>query len=220
MKNDYSQSSLFAGTEQISEILLNTDGDVRLYRYWLSPAQAEADYQALMVELQWQHSRIRIGGKSIPLPRLNAWYGEPECHYSYSGIAFNPLPWSATLARIRVRLQHELGVNFNSVLANLYRDGRDSVAWHSDNEPELGVNPVIASVSLGAERRFRLKHKTRSDLAPVTIDLPQGSMLVMAGLTQQYWLHQITKTTRSVAPRINLTFRLIDQSFDVEQAAE
>ena len=144
-------------------------------------------------------------------PRLNAWYGDPGCRYGYSGTRFEPLPWTETLTDIKERLTATLGVAFNSMLANRYRDGRDSVAWHSDDEPELGRNPVIASVSLGATRRFTLKHKSRRDIRPLAVDLTHGSLLVMSGPTQHQWLHQIAKTTRIVGERINLTFRYIYQ---------
>jgi alkylated DNA repair dioxygenase AlkB len=192
--------------------LVSIDGDVSLHHDWLPPLTAQHFLTALLETLAWQQSVIRIYGREQAIPRLNAWYGDPGCRYSYSGVAFEPLPWTAELEEICTQLHQTLGVRFNSVLANLYRNGRDSVAWHSDNEPELGINPVIASVSLGAERRFTLKHKFRRDLNPIAIDLPSGSLLLMSGATQHNWLHQISKTTKAVGERVNLTFRYIYQS--------
>ena len=193
------------------ETLLSLDGEVRLYRHWLPTAMADTCLRDLITTLEWQQSRIRIHGQEHAIPRLNAWYGDPGCAYRYSGVRFDPLPWTDTLADIRQRLAATLGIAFNSVLANRYRDGRDSVAWHSDDEPELGHNPVIASVSLGATRRFTLKHKSRKEVPTLAVDLTHGSLLVMAGPTQHHWLHQVAKTTRIVDERVNLTFRYIFQ---------
>lgn len=209
MNDAEAQFSLFAAAE--SELLIETDGDVRLFRNFFSASQAAANFEQLYKELDWQQSFIHIAGRKIPVPRLNAWYGDPGCHYQYSGIGFDPLPWTPTLRGIRDQLTQAFGQEFNSVLANLYRDGRDSVAWHSDDELELGRNPVIASVSLGAVRRFTLKHKFRRDIAKVAVDLPTGSLIVMAASTQHYWAHQLSKTAKPVGPRINLTFRNIVQ---------
>lgn len=193
------------------ETLLSLDGEVRLYRHWLPTAMADTCLRDCITKLEWQQSRIRIHGQEHAIPRLNAWYGDPGCAYRYSGVRFDPLPWTDTLADIRQRLAATLGITFNSVLANRYRDGRDSVAWHSDDEPELGHNPVIASVSLGATRRFTLKHKSRKEVPTLAVDLSHGSLLVMAGPTQHHWLHQVAKTTRIVDERVNLTFRYIFQ---------
>lgn len=207
------------------DVLIDKAGDVKLYRQWLSPQEADTYFEQLRAELQWQQSPIRIQGKQLLIPRLNAWYGDADCHYAYSGIRFTPLPWSPTLLIIKAQLEDFLtrqsassglsnpSVRFNSVLANLYRNGQDSVAWHADDEPELGAMPFIASISLGAERRFSLKPKpTVSEgllLKPFDVDLPHGSLLVMAGATQQHWLHQVAKTRRVDQARINLTFRWI-----------
>jgi alkylated DNA repair dioxygenase AlkB len=139
----------------------------------------------------------------VPIPRLTAWHG--EAGYVYSGIAMQPAAWTPALLEIKRCAEHHAGQGFNSVLLNLYRDGRDSVSWHADNEPGLGRDPVIASLSLGATRRFQLKHR-RNGLR-VAIDLEHGSCLVMAGATQHHWLHQLPKTARPVGPRVNLTFR-------------
>lgn len=203
------QSPLFDSAPR--EQLLSLDGDVYLLTQWLPATLADDYFHELLETLAWQQSRIRMYGQEHAIPRLNAWYGDPGCRYGYSGTRFEPLPWTETLTHIRERLTATLGVAFNSMLANCYRDGRDSVAWHSDDEPELGRNPVIASVSLGATRRFTLKHKSRRDIRPLAVDLTHGSLLVMSGPTQHHWLHQVAKTTRIVDERINLTFRYINQ---------
>jgi alkylated DNA repair dioxygenase AlkB len=202
------QPSLFQGLSDEPEILVHQDGDVRVYRHWFDPARAEMYFHRLQTELAWQQTVIRMHGRQVPVPRLDVWYGDPGRHYRYSGVDFKALPWTPTLAEIKADLEQRLGQSFNSVLANLYRDGRDSVAWHSDDEPELGTNPVIASLSLGAERRFRLRHKARSWPA-VRQDLPNGSLLLMAGTTQHYWQHQLAKTARAAGARVNLTFRTV-----------
>jgi alkylated DNA repair dioxygenase AlkB len=146
-------------------------------------------------------------GRRVLIPRLTAWHG--AAGYVYSGIEMTPAPWNEPLLEIKAVAEAWAGQAFNSVLLNLYRDGRDSVSWHADNEPGLGRDPVIASVSLGAMRRFQMKHRRRE--ARVALDLRSGSCLVMAGATQHHWLHQVPKTSRPVGPRINLTFRAMRQ---------
>lgn len=183
------------------------DADVVYYPDFID--QPEVIYQCLKDELTWQQDSIQMYGRSVPIPRLNAWYGDAGAAYSYSGIALAPKPWSSTLIALKAELQQLLKIGFNSVLANWYRNGNDSVAWHSDDEPELGVNPVIASLSFGATRRFSLRHRNNKQIKPVHIDLEAGSLLVMAGTTQRYWQHQLTKTKSCQAGRINLTFRTI-----------
>ena len=128
----------------------------------------------------------------------------------YSGITVEPEPWTPTLLEIKSRIEEVSNVTFNSVLLNYYRNERDSVSWHSDDEPELGKNPIIGSVSFGDVRTFQLKHKTNKSLT-ISRDLPDGSYIEMAGSTQHHWLHQIPKRTRKIGPRINLTFRIIQK---------
>ena len=142
-------------------------------------------------------------GRRVPIPRLTAWHG--AAGYVYSGIAMTPAPWNPPLLELKAVAEACAGQAFNSVLLNLYRDGRDSVSWHADNEPGLGRDPVIASVSLGATRRFQMKHRRRAGARRARP--AAGSCLVMAGATQHHWLHQVPKTSRPVGPRINLTFR-------------
>ncbi len=184
-------------------------GRLTFWRSWLDAAEAEALFNTFERELAWEQSRIRLFGSEKLIPRLNAWYADDGLTYTYSGKTFEPNAWTPALTDVRTRIEDTTGYPFNSVLANLYRDGQDSNGWHSDNEPELGQNPAIASLSLGGERKFHLKHRTRKDLAPLHLTLPSGSLLLMTGETQHHWLHQVPKTKRPVPPRINLTFRRI-----------
>ncbi len=173
--------------------------------------QQEAD--ALLVDLThniaWQQESISLYGQQHLLPRLTAWYGDEGSRYQYSAVNLHALPWTPTLLSIKQRMEaHSGGVQFNSVLLNLYRNGSDGVAWHSDNEAELGSNPIIASVSFGQERPFQLRHNQDKNLK-YSLPLPHGSLLIMRGETQRNWLHQIPKSTKKMAPRINLTFRVV-----------
>ena len=175
---------------------------------WLPSDRAGALFSALRAAIPWEVHRIRLFGRELDSPRLSCWIGDPGAAYAYSGARFQPRPWPAALLPVRARLHAELGIDFNSVLANLYRDGRDSMGWHSDDESELGPRPVIASLSLGATRRFMLK--PRGDPGDkLALDLPSGSLLLMRGDTQRHYRHALPRTARQVGPRINLTFRLI-----------
>jgi alkylated DNA repair dioxygenase AlkB len=166
-------------------------------------------YEQLRQSICWQQDRITLYGQDMPIPRLNAWYGDEGMDYSYSGIQLKARPWNEPLLDLKRQLERSLNVTFNSVLANYYRDGNDSVSWHADDEPELGSQPLIASLSFGEPRRFSLRHKTDRSLPVQHIDLEGGSLLVMAGETQRYWHHQLPKSRHSIAGRINLTFRSI-----------
>jgi alkylated DNA repair dioxygenase AlkB len=183
--------------------LLPCDGIVRLHEEALSEAAALRLFDQLMAVTPWRQEIATLMGRRVPIPRLTAWHG--AAGYVYSGIRMTPAPWNAPLLEIKAVAEACAGQAFNSVLLNLYRDGRDSVSWHADNEPGLGRNPVIASISLGATRRFQMKHRQRNER--LLLDLPSGSCLVMAGPAQHHWLHQVPKTSRPVGPRINLTFR-------------
>ena len=186
--------------------LLPCDGVVWLHEEALDHADAERLFEQLMAATQWRQEIATVMGRRVPIPRLTAWHG--AAGYVYSGIRMTPAPWNPPLVEIKAVAEARAGQAFNSVLLNLYRDGRDSVSWHADNEPGLGRNPVIASMSLGATRRFQMKHRRREER--LALDLPSGSCLVMAGPTQHHWLHQVPKTGRPVGPRINLTFRAMD----------
>jgi alkylated DNA repair dioxygenase AlkB len=182
------------------------DADVMFYPQFFSQRQA-FDYFTSCLQLQWQQPQLTLYGKQVDIPRLQAWYGDKQACYQYSGLALTPLPWVKPLLEIKQQLVQKLSLRFNSVLANYYRDGQDCVAWHSDDEKALGENPVIASISLGGERKFQLKHK-HSGLTH-EIWLKSGDLLLMSGVTQRFWLHQIPRTKKTVSPRINLTFRQI-----------
>lgn len=184
--------------------LLPRDGEVFLFDDAIAPADADRLLAELMTATAWRQEQATVMGRTLPIPRLTAWHG--EAGYVYSGIRMEPEPWTAPLLELKARAEALAAHRFNSVLLNLYRDGRDSVSWHADSEPGLGRNPVIASLSLGATRRFQLRHR-RDKTASLALDLPHGSCLVMAGATQHHWLHQVPKTARPVGPRINLTFR-------------
>lgn len=184
------------------------DADVTFYPAFFSADESAALLIALQQGIEWKQEAIKLYGKQIALPRLTAWYGDPGATYSYSGLTVHPLPWTETLLTIKARVESVAGVTFNSVLLNRYRDGRDSVSWHADDEPELGPNPVIASVTFGAARTFQFKHKTLPETRQ-SVTLTDGSLLLMAGATQHRWLHQIPKVKAALGERINLTFRMI-----------
>ncbi len=184
------------------------DGELAFDPEFLSAEAADLLLARLTQQIAWQQHVIRVHGRDVTCPRLSAWYGNKTARYSYSGLTLEPRPWLSALRELRRIVEAAAGVRFNAVLANLYRGGSDSMGWHADNEPELGDNPVIASVSLGAPRRFRLRHIGPPELA-LAFDLTHGSLLVMAGELQHHWRHAIPKTTRSVDPRLNLTFRRI-----------
>ena len=184
------------------------DGELAWAPGWLEPGAADALLEDLRDRVPWEVHRIRLFGREHASPRLSCWIGDPEAVYRYSGTVFQPHPWPASLAALRNRLQEAVGARFNSVLANRYRDGRDAMGWHSDNEPELGPTPVIASVSLGATRRFVLRHRGEPS-RKVALELAHGSLLVMRGATQRHWQHALPRTAKGVGERVNLTFREI-----------
>ena len=187
--------------------LLPCDGAVFLYPDAVAAAAADRLLEALRDGIAWRQEVATLMGRRVPIPRLTAWHG--AAGYVYSGIRMTPAAWTPPLLELKALAEGLAGQSFNSVLLNLYRDGRDSVSWHADNEPGLGRNPVIASLSLGAVRRFQLKHRRLPER--LGLDLPHGSCLIMAGATQHHWLHQLPKTKAPVGPRINLTFRRMQQ---------
>ena len=185
------------------------DGFIQLDTSFISEPDACDLYQLFVESTPWQQDCIKMYGRQIDIPRLQAWYGNPDCSYRYSGLQLQPLPWTEPLTALKQQIEKACDHRFNSVLLNYYRDGQDSNGWHSDDERELGNQPVIASLSLGEVRRFRLRHKNDKALSPLSIDLNSGSLLLMAGDAQHCWQHCITKTKKSVSGRINLTFRNI-----------
>jgi len=192
-----------------SKIVLNLpEAEIEYFPNFFSSEEADMLFNQLLNEIPWQQDTLKIFGKEHLQPRLTALFGDTHKSYSYSGITMKPHPWNATLLKIKRKVEQETGKHFTSVLLNLYRNGKDSNGWHADNEKELGLNPVIASVSFGATRKFQLKHNSKKD-AQQTINLEHGSLLLMKGTTQHNWKHQIPKTKDPVNPRINLTFRTI-----------
>ncbi|MBO2008330.1 alpha-ketoglutarate-dependent dioxygenase AlkB family protein [Hymenobacter negativus] len=176
---------------------------------FLTGPEADNLLARLSAEVAWEQRAIRIFGQEIPQPRLTAWYGDPAARYAYSGLHWEPRNWTPALAALRQRVEAATGHQFNSVLLNLYRTGQDSMGWHADDEPELGPEPAIASLSLGATRRFRMRPRAGLAHVPLSLDLPNGSLLLMCGTTQQHWQHALPKTARPVGPRLNLTFRWV-----------
>jgi alkylated DNA repair dioxygenase AlkB len=187
------------------------DGRLHWWPALIDVAEAERLLAALLDEIPWEQHQVRIMGRLLDCPRLSCWIGDAGTAYVYSRVRFEPRPWTPTLAALRERVSAAVGVRFNSVLGNRYRDGRDAMGWHADDEPELGPEPVIASLSLGATRRFALKHRASGERR--NIDLTSGSLLLMAGATQRHWVHALPRTARPVGERINLTFRVVGQGF-------
>lgn len=202
------QSDLFDNSSGAQpQILPLPDADVTYYPGWLSAEQASHIKQQLQGELQWHQDTIKIYGRLVKIPRLQAWHGDPDAQYSYSGLSMTPAPWTTTLTELRQQLTKECQAAFNSVLANWYRNGQDSMGMHADDEPELGKAPVIASVTLGQARPFVFVHKRSKQKSKVLLE--HGSLLVMKGTTQQCYQHGIAKTARQIDDRINLTYRYI-----------
>ena len=191
------------------ETILNDEsGRLLLIPEALDSSSEQFYFDRLLREIRWRQDRLFIAGKYVAIPRLQAWYGDENACYNYSGLSLTPEPWIQTLLDLKSVTEGLCGGVFNSVLLNLYRDGRDSMGWHSDDELELGVEPLIASLSLGAERYFSLRRKKKHG-DKIKIKLPPGSLLIMSGNLQSNWQHQVPKTSLSVGQRINLTFRSI-----------
>ncbi len=192
-----------AGTPEPLQI---PDAEFSYLPAFFDAAESAALMQTLLAETPWRQDVLRFGGKEVLVPRLQAWYGDRR--YGYSGLKLTPLPWTPVLDAIRGKVTAATRLDFNSVLVNYYRDGDDSVAWHSDDERELGPDPLIASLSFGATRRFELKHRTRKRTR-MSLQLESGSLLLMGSGLQRHWLHQLPKDAGISLPRINLTFRFI-----------
>ncbi|MGB7393364.1 MAG: alpha-ketoglutarate-dependent dioxygenase AlkB [Pricia sp.] len=184
------------------------DSDIRYFPDFLDIQKADIYFEQLRNEVPWQQDDIKVFGKVYPQPRLTALYSNNGKPYSYSNITMQPHEFSDTLLEIKNKIETKTDVVFTTCLLNLYRHGKDSNGWHADNEKELGKNPVIASVTLGQERYFHLKHRDDKSLKHKIL-LQHGSLLLMEGATQHHWLHQIAKTARTIGERINLTFRVI-----------
>jgi alkylated DNA repair dioxygenase AlkB len=189
------------------------DGRVTLWPAAFDTTTADELHRELERTIDWQHETFQLFGTPRKVPRLVAWHGDPGTIYTYSGVTHVPNPWTPALERVRARASELSGAAFNSVLLNRYRSGRDAMGWHSDDEPELGPEPLIASVSLGATRRFRLRHRKRRDRT-LSFDLPHGSLLLMSGALQTHWMHSLARTSQPVAERLNLTLRRVIPTSD------
>ena len=196
-------SSLFP----ISGELLPGDGSAVLFPDFLCESDADNYFSGLHNNTPWEQNFIRLFGKEVSEPRLSTWHAEADLPYTYSGVPRTPHPWKEPLSSLRTACEAHTGQSFNGALLNLYRTGLDAMGWHSDDEAVNGPNPVIASISLGAERRFDFRHKESREM--ISVVLPHGSLLVMSGACQTFWLHRIAKTTRQTEPRINVTFRTL-----------
>jgi len=173
-----------------------------------SSAESGNFLKTFIDQTPWKQEIVQMYGKAIKTPRLTAWYGDQNKSYAFSGNKYNPLPWTRDLLDIKARVEPIAGMEFNSVLLNYYRDGNDSVAWHSDDEYELGFKPTIASVSFGQVRRFDVREK-QDHKRKYAVNLENGSVLLMKGNLQRLWQHRIAKSTQPMKPRVNLTFRII-----------
>lgn len=201
------QLSLFESPNH-EKYLFGHEPEVQLVERFADRKEADLLFDFLRELNGWRQDVIRLFGKSHPLPRLHRWFADSEQPYRWSGIKMTPEPFPDSLREVRARLWEKSGIHFNTALGNFYRDGRDSVAWHSDDEPDLGLNPIIAGLSLGSTRRFLMRRKDNHKIARV-YELTHGSLLLMMGSTQIHWEHAIPKTRPSTGPRISLTFRAI-----------
>ena len=201
------QSDLFSlgGDEAIVRDIPN--GRLIYFPNAFAALEADGHEESLTRAVSWQQDEIKIAGKTIAIPRLQCLLGDGLIPYSYSGITIAPKPFPEAAKQILQRIERLSDHRFNVALANLYRDQNDSVDWHSDDEKSLGVNPVIASASFGAVRRFELRHRYDKSAPRQKIELAHGSLLIMEGETQHYWHHRLPKLSRPCGPRINLTFR-------------
>lgn len=203
----FTSDSLFAaGSNSRPQALPLPDAELTYFSGFYDAAESATLLQHLLKETPWRQDTLKFGGKEVLVPRLQAWYGDRR--YGYSGLKLEPLPWTPVLDGIRRKISAATQLEFNSVLVNHYRDGNDSVAWHSDDERELGPDPQIASLSFGATRRFELRHRKRKQMR-TSVQLESGSLLLMGSGLQRHWTHQLPKDAGITLPRINLTFRFI-----------
>jgi alkylated DNA repair dioxygenase AlkB len=188
--------------------ILPFDGEAYLYTNFLKEERPYHFFNQLLDTTDWKQEGMKMYGKHIEFPRLTAWYGDEGKVYKYSGLVNVPIPFTGLLLEMKQAIESKTGFEFNAALLNLYRSEKDSMGWHSDDEAELGINPVIASLSFGETRNFQFKHKTVSKTTQ-TIQLSNNRLLLMKGTTQHNWLHQIPKSSKPAKARINITFRKI-----------
>jgi alkylated DNA repair dioxygenase AlkB len=189
------------------EPVLIPNGEYQYFPHFFTNEEANLFLKTFIDTIAWNQESMNMYGKQVLFPRLTAWYGENDKPYSFSGITLNPHPWTAELLAIKQKIEPICETVFNSVLLNLYRDGNDSISWHTDAEKELGKNPLIASVNFGAERKFQIRHNDSGETHEIL--LKHGSLLIMKGELQHYWKHQVPKQKTISKPRVNLTFRVI-----------
>jgi alkylated DNA repair dioxygenase AlkB len=198
--------------EKAFEVISLSDGEILFMRNFFTPSQAKYYFDLLQNKIEWKQEEVKFYGKTYPVPRKTAWYGYEGFNYSYSGITCYPEIWTEELLEIKTQIERFIPQeDFTSVLLNLYNNGNDKMGWHADDEKELGINPTIASVSLGETRRFDIKHKQNKELH-YKFELTSGSLLIMRGALQHHWVHQIPTQKKVKEPRINLTFRTIKKS--------
>jgi len=202
---------LFDQLEEWPRELLPHDGSVEYYGSIMSLPQADHFFEALFNRIEWRNDEAVIFGKKIITKRKVAWYGERPFTYTYSNTTKTALPWTKELIELKAMAEAKSGETYNSCLLNLYHDGSEGMAWHSDGEKDLKTHGAIASISLGAERKFAFKHKNSKQVISQVLD--HGSLLVMKGVTQTHWLHRLPPTKMHHGPRVNLTFRTI-QTYD------
>ena len=200
------------GQEKTFEVISLQDGEILFMRNFFTPTESKNYFELLQNNINWKQEEVKFYGKTFTVPRKTAWYGYEGFNYSYSGIKCFPEIWTNELLEIKKEIEKFIpGEDFTSVLLNLYNNGNDKMGWHADDEKELGINPTIASVSLGETRRFDIKHKQNPELH-YKFELTSGSLLVMRGALQHHWVHQIPAQKKVKEPRINLTFRTIKKS--------
>jgi alkylated DNA repair dioxygenase AlkB len=191
----------------VQRIDLSDGAYLELDEWFLDPTAAGRVLASLLIDVHWEARAIRLFGREVMQPRLVSFVGDPDAAYTYSGVRNEPRSWTSELTALRERLDAVHALSFNAVLCNLYRDGRDAMGMHSDAEPELGPEPVVASISLGATRRFQLRHKRGAAHGKLDLDLRSGSLLIMRGTTQRHYRHGVPRVPGLAEPRINLTFR-------------
>lgn len=209
---DLSEGLVVLFAEEKSENLLPYDGEAVYFGRVMDVQEADVYFERLMRSIEWRHDEAVIFGRHIVTKRMAAWYGDSNYSYSYSNTTKLALPFTPELAELREKLESISGDSFNSVLLNLYQAGEEGMAWHSDDERSLGKNSAIASLSLGSERRFSFRHRKSKET--LSLLLEHGSLLVMRGETQANWMHSLPKSKRVTEPRINLTFRQMDDQPD------
>jgi len=204
----FNETEIFMSGTGGKKIFDLPDADVMLIDNFFNKEESDYYYQALLAETHWREYEMPMYDKIVTAPRMISWFEDKE------NIGADPATPELTedLKAIRRRVENEINLKFNAVLLNLYRNGNDGVSWHSDKTDKSGPNPIIASVTFGETRMFRLRHKFRKDIPQVEIPLHHGSFLLMAGTTNSYWEHQVPKTAKNVLPRINLTFRQVNRN--------